>query len=361
MVFTVRLAPAASGQVSVRYRTRDVTATEPADYTAVRNGTLVFAAGVTEKTVEVPIVDDAVEDSGESFALILSQPSGARLRRGGAYGIIRNTEDVLLGFTLVDAAAGTELGVLADGAELMLADPSNRSFGVRVEAAPEAAVGSVGLALSGAKAVSRTDDAAPWSLYGEDAGGALGGEGLPAGAYTLVATAYSEAALGGEALQTLEVSFTVTAGAAAPEPEPEPAGPLAGVVLADLSTGTVFGPLADGAEIELADPANGRIGVWVATREEAALVRAARAAGRTGVRVEAAPYAAVGSVGLALSGAKTASRTDNTAPYSLYGEAGGEVQGEGLPAGGVHAGGDGVLGGRVSGARRCRRSRCRSR
>ena len=58
-------------------------------------------------------------------------------------------------------------------------------------------------------------DLAPHSLYGDNASGPnsnLNGESLPVGSYTLTAVAYAEAALGGDKLGTLEVSFTVTKG-----------------------------------------------------------------------------------------------------------------------------------------------------
>ena len=215
--FPVQLHPAASSTVTVDYRTEDNTATAPADYRAT-NGTLTFARGETEKTVSVPIVDDTVEDSGEWFWLRLSNVSGALLGDEYAGGWIYNHEDVVAGFTLVDAASGTDVGSLVDGTEVTLADPANGQYGVRVETLPEAAIGSLRLKLSGAKAVTRTDNVAPYTLY------SAGGEGLPPGAYTLQATAYPAAeGEAGEApaLQTLSVSFTVTAAEAESE-EPAP-------------------------------------------------------------------------------------------------------------------------------------------
>ena len=73
--FTVRLTPAATATVTVDYATEDASAMAPGDYTAT-SGTLTFDAGETEKTVSVPIVDDSVEDDGETFNLRLSNPSG---------------------------------------------------------------------------------------------------------------------------------------------------------------------------------------------------------------------------------------------------------------------------------------------
>ena len=117
----------------------------------------------------------------------------------------------LTGFTLVDAATATDVGSIADGGAFTLDDPANGSYGIRVETAEGAQVGSVKLALvAGAKAVTRTDNLAPWSLYG-DANGAVHGQGLPAGSYTLTATAHAQAGATGAVLQTLGVSFTVTA------------------------------------------------------------------------------------------------------------------------------------------------------
>ena len=72
----VTLSRAATEEVSVSYRTSNLTATEGADYEGFGSGqtnpvgTLTFAAGETSKEIEITIKDDAVEDSGESFQLV---------------------------------------------------------------------------------------------------------------------------------------------------------------------------------------------------------------------------------------------------------------------------------------------------
>ena len=190
--------------VTVSYRTQDVTARAGSDYTS-RSGTLVFQLDEMEKTVSVPIIDDPVEDSGEEFVLRLSNVSGAYLSRAGGFGTIYNSEDILGGFTLVNAASGTDVGGLDDGATVTLDDPIHGQYGMRAGTVPGTGVNSVRLELSGAKTVTRTDNEAPFTLHAE------GGEGLPPGAYTLQATAYSEADGGGNALQTISVTFTVAA------------------------------------------------------------------------------------------------------------------------------------------------------
>ena len=91
IVFRVTLDRAASGPVTVSYTTANGTAQAGTDYLEAY-GALTFAAGETEKTVRVTIVDDAVEDSGETFRLVLSDPTGAELADAEAVGTILNTE-----------------------------------------------------------------------------------------------------------------------------------------------------------------------------------------------------------------------------------------------------------------------------
>ena len=91
--FVVRLDPKTSRKVTVQYRTRDGTATAASDYTST-SGTLVFAPREDEKTVSVPITDDAVEDDGETFTLVLTNAWNAYFANNDneAVGTIRNTE-----------------------------------------------------------------------------------------------------------------------------------------------------------------------------------------------------------------------------------------------------------------------------
>ena len=93
--FAVTLNRASSETVSVDYATADGTAKAGEDYTAV-SGTLSFAAGETEKTVHVPILDDEVDEGREEFEMRLSNESGAYLRgmHKAATGTIRNTDRV---------------------------------------------------------------------------------------------------------------------------------------------------------------------------------------------------------------------------------------------------------------------------
>ncbi len=310
----------------------------------------------------------------------------------------------LAGFTLVDASDQTVLATLTAGSSVEVADPDGGSYGIRADVDANANIGSVRLALSGAKTVSRTEKVAPYSLYGDGGADALDGASLPAGSYTLTATAYANSNLGGDELGTLEVSFTIaqtnrapvfgsatynfsvaedaatgtavgsvsatdadddgltysitagngdgkfaissagaitTAGTLDYETDSSYAltvqaddgnggtatatvnvtvtdvaesspGPLTGFTLVDASDQTVLATLTAGSSVEVADPDGGSYGI----------------------RADVDANANIGSVRLALSGAKTVSRTENVAPYSLYGDGGVDaLDGGSLPAG----------------------------
>lgn len=67
-----------AGTASVYFATENGTASAGADYTAA-SGTLNFAAGVATATLVVPILNDAVFESSETFTVTLNGPLGASL------------------------------------------------------------------------------------------------------------------------------------------------------------------------------------------------------------------------------------------------------------------------------------------
>ncbi len=70
--FTIRLSTTSDREARLDYATADGTATAPADYQST-SGTATFAAGDTERTVNVPVVGDLVlEEAEETFRLELS-------------------------------------------------------------------------------------------------------------------------------------------------------------------------------------------------------------------------------------------------------------------------------------------------
>ncbi len=91
MEFAVTLDRAPRSAVSVDWATADGTAKAGEDYEA-GSGTLAFAAGETSGTVSVVLLDDVIDDDGETFRLLLSNAAGAHIADGEATGTIRNTD-----------------------------------------------------------------------------------------------------------------------------------------------------------------------------------------------------------------------------------------------------------------------------
>ena len=168
-------------------------------------------------TVTVSFTDDA-----NNVETLTSDPTGPVVPDPGPLTV----------FKVVDTSSNpnTVLGTLEDGGALPLANPASGSYGIRVDTDSghddHDDIHKVELALSGAKTEGKEEWVPPYSLYGDEGEGNLTGENLPAGAYELKATAYDD---DGDALGTLKVSFTVTAGQPAQQPTVVPNTSATGV------------------------------------------------------------------------------------------------------------------------------------
>ena len=92
MDFVVTLSRSSSETVTVDYLTLfTVSATPGVDFEN-RNGTLTFRPGETSKIISVPIIDDTVNDNGETFSLLLFDAMGADIADDTGIGTILNTE-----------------------------------------------------------------------------------------------------------------------------------------------------------------------------------------------------------------------------------------------------------------------------
>ena len=91
LAFVVSLDRTRHAPVTVDYTTADGTAVAGEDYTAT-SGALAFAAGETEKTVSVPVLDDSHDEGSETLTLSLSDAEGAAIDDGMATGTIRNSD-----------------------------------------------------------------------------------------------------------------------------------------------------------------------------------------------------------------------------------------------------------------------------
>jgi beta-glucanase (GH16 family) len=90
--FRVTLDAAQTGPVAVQYTTQDGTARSGEDFTAVTAGTITFAAGETEKRININVVADDAREGDDAFKVTLSNPSGATVYRGTATGQILNDD-----------------------------------------------------------------------------------------------------------------------------------------------------------------------------------------------------------------------------------------------------------------------------
>jgi sugar lactone lactonase YvrE len=89
--FVVTLDSASTGQISVNYAAADGTAVAGTDYTQT-SGTLVFSAGVTSETINVPITTVLTGGPTKTFTMNLSGASGATISRGQGIGSILNRQ-----------------------------------------------------------------------------------------------------------------------------------------------------------------------------------------------------------------------------------------------------------------------------
>ena len=102
MEFTVTLnAVDDCATETVHWTTVDGTATAGEDYTGAK-GTLTFGPGETSKTVRVAVLNDAEDDSGETFTLRLSNASGATIADAEATGTISDKESPVVLMLRID-------------------------------------------------------------------------------------------------------------------------------------------------------------------------------------------------------------------------------------------------------------------
>ena len=87
--FVVSLSTAATTPVTVAYSTSDGTAVAGKNYQAT-SGTLTFAAGQTQATINVSVLSNPAAAATTTFNLVLSNPSGATLSQTQATGTIQN-------------------------------------------------------------------------------------------------------------------------------------------------------------------------------------------------------------------------------------------------------------------------------
>jgi hypothetical protein len=113
-----------TGTTSIGYATSDGTATSGSDYTSV-GGTLTFSPGQLTRTFNVPILDDNVyEGGGETFNIILSNPTGGAILSSPATAVVTISDN---DFAPTVQAAGTFRATEGDAGPKTFTIPLNLS------------------------------------------------------------------------------------------------------------------------------------------------------------------------------------------------------------------------------------------
>ena len=131
LCFEFTLDRAASHEVWVNYWTEDGTAKAGQDYTGKTPLSLGFAPGETRKSRCISIIDDGVEDSGETFYVVLGNPpEGALLGRDRGTGTIYNHESTSLSALIVEGASAEDGPFTA--LDMGAFTPATTAYGVTV-------------------------------------------------------------------------------------------------------------------------------------------------------------------------------------------------------------------------------------
>jgi cyclophilin family peptidyl-prolyl cis-trans isomerase len=78
VTYTVTLSRSDTRVITVNYATANGTATAGSDYTT-RTGTLIFNSGVTSQSINIPILNDSINEANETFTFTLTSPTNANL------------------------------------------------------------------------------------------------------------------------------------------------------------------------------------------------------------------------------------------------------------------------------------------
>ncbi len=140
---TIRLLAPRDEPVSVDYATANATASAGTDYVGV-SGTATFAPGETVKTVDVPILGDALDEPDQTFYLNLSNPVGILIADSRGTATILN-DDVSPFVTISDAMiAEGNAGTKTLSFKLLLSRPSGQNVAVTYSTADGTASAAAG-------------------------------------------------------------------------------------------------------------------------------------------------------------------------------------------------------------------------
>ena len=128
--FTVSLNTASGRLVSANWTTANASAAAPADFAAVTNGTVSFAAGELTKQVTVNVNGDLLDEDNENFFVDLATPTNAVVGDGRGQGTITDNDPLpaisINDITVTEGDTGTANATFT----LSLSAPSGRNVSV---------------------------------------------------------------------------------------------------------------------------------------------------------------------------------------------------------------------------------------
>ena len=125
----VSMTPSPTSAIFLSYRTVDGTAKAGSDYTST-TGTLQFAAGQASATIDVPILNDAVEEGDETFTVALSDNFGSLFSNPNVTVVIADDELTAVRPRITIVGTATPEGSTA-AFEVRLSQPTTVPVSVR--------------------------------------------------------------------------------------------------------------------------------------------------------------------------------------------------------------------------------------
>ncbi|MBD2568897.1 VWD domain-containing protein [Anabaena lutea FACHB-196] len=115
VAYIVSLSNSSTQTITVQYLTSNGTAQAGSDYTSTR-GTLTFNPGVTSQVINIPILNDSVNEANETFTLTLSNSTNATL--GTSKTATTTITDTLTAFVTTTLPANVENLILTGNAAI---------------------------------------------------------------------------------------------------------------------------------------------------------------------------------------------------------------------------------------------------
>lgn len=141
-------------------------------------------------------------------AIITARTQDGNFTSTSTITVTQNTTTLsIASFVLINSGNNSEIQTLVDGAQLLSSQVGSLELNIKVNTNPTT-VGSVFISLSGPVNATRTENGAPYALFGDNNGN-YSGRTLPVGTYTLSGTPYSGTNRSGTVGTTSSIQFSI--------------------------------------------------------------------------------------------------------------------------------------------------------